>query len=49
MISSGWTSTDAINKVINHYGTNLSITKVMVEMQKDRHKDTYPAILRQGH
>ena len=46
MIRSGWTSTDAINKVINHYGTNLSITKIMLAMQKDRHKNTYPAILR---
>ena len=45
MIRAGWTSTDAINKVINHYGTNLSITKIMLAMQKDRHRKTYPAIL----
>ena len=47
MIRSGWTSTDAINKVINHYVTNLSITKIMLTMQKDRHKKNYLKIEKQ--
>ena len=38
LLYTSWTSTDAINKVINHYGTDLSITKIMLAMQKDRHK-----------
>ena len=49
MVRAGWTSTAAINTVINHYGTNLSVSKVILKMQKDRggksRKSTYPAVL----
>ena len=49
MIRSGWTSTAAINAVTEHYGTDLSVSKIILKMQKDRggksRKSTYPAIL----
>ena len=46
MVRAGWQSTQAINKVLNHYGTNLSVTKIIQEMQKDHNsEDGYPAEL----
>ena len=45
MVRAGNTSTDAVNKVINHYGTNLSVTKTISKMTKDQKEETYPAIL----
>ena len=45
MVRAGNTSTDAVNKVINHYGTNLSVTKTISKMTKDQKEGTYPAIL----
>ena len=48
-VRAGWTSTAAINAVTEHYGTNFSVSKIILEMQKDRgrksRKSTYPAIL----
>lgn len=44
MIHAGWQSTQAINKVMNHYSTNLSVTKTIKAMQKDRNlEDGNPA------
>jgi len=46
MVRAGWQSTQAINKVMNHYGSNLSITKTNKAMRKDRNsEDGYPAEL----
>ena len=48
MVCAGWQSTQAINKVLNHYGTNLSVTKIIQAMRKDRNSDDgYPAELSQ--
>ena len=47
MVRAGWTSTTSINKVINHYGTNLSVTRLLKAMQKDRMNKTYPAVFEQ--
>merc|ERR1712032_1124457 len=48
MVRAGWQSTQAINKVLNHYGTNLSVSKIIQAMRKDRNSDDgYPAELSQ--
>jgi len=44
MVRAGWQSTQAINKVMNHYGSNLSITKTNKAMRKDRNSKKGPII-----
>ena len=41
MIRAGWTSTDAINAIQNHY-SGLSLTTTLLRMRADRKNKTYP-------
>jgi hypothetical protein len=46
MVRAGWNSTAAIEKVTTHYGSNLSVTKVLAKMRKDKtsEEDGYPRV-----
>lgn len=44
MVRAGWQSTEAINKIINHYGSNLSVTATLIKMRKDQKNNSYPTI-----
>lgn len=41
MVCAGWTNTDAINAIQNHY-SGMSVTNTLLRMQKDRKNNTYP-------
>ena len=45
MVRAGWNSTAAIEKVTTYYGSNLSVTKVLAKMRKDKtSNDGYPRV-----
>ena len=45
MVRAGWNSTAAIEKVTTQYGSNLSVTKVLSQMRKDKTSENgYPRV-----